>query len=754
MTRNLFSTALASALFLLPSACLRPNSGPPSNAMTTSNQPPRSTVLPVTASPIDFARIAAFPAPGGQVPRRPSFSPDGNLLTFLQSDSEGEQMALFALEKGKSTPTLLLRAAQLVQAGKKLSREEELRRERQRKRISGVTHYAWAKNKNVLMLSLMGNVYARDESGKIEQLSNNPAPDIDPKICSDASKVAFSRSRELYMVHRATKEEVQLTRGAGPNVTRGQSDFNMQEEFDEPSGLWWSPSCDRLAYLEVDETKVGRIPVMGYRKGADLQHHRYPRTGTTNPTTRLGIMDIETKQTLWVDLPKDKNFDPNDNYLGRLHFGQDGKNLFLQRLSRNQKHLALVRVDIATGKAEHILEHHDSSWTAMTKMRPLSGDQLALIWPLQERNHLVLVDGRSGKVNRQLSQGDFDVFDLVDADAEAVMFIANKDAVLDRSLYRADHEGNTTRLSKEPGVHSVTGSLRHGFVDIHSARDRFPRAEVFKPDGTRYATLEVPKDKDFEKLALRTPEFISIERKAKPTLYGAMLKPRNHKPGQRYPAIVMVYGGPHVQTVTNQYNPRLLWQHLADRGFVVFQIDNRGSSGRGHAFESPIYHRMGEVELADQLEGLDWLQEQQFVDKERCGIYGHSYGGYMALMAMFKAPLRFKAAVSGSPVVDWRYYDTGYTERYMSTPANNPEGYATTELSHHASALQGKLFIIHALMDENVHFAHTAKAIDALIAADKDFDLMVFPGERHGYRSPQARRYAYRRVVDYFANEL
>ncbi|MEQ9325061.1 MAG: S9 family peptidase, partial [Polyangiaceae bacterium] len=229
---------------------------------------------------------------------------------------------------------------------------------------------------------------------------------------------------------------------------------------------------------------------------------------------------------------------------------------------------------------------------------------------------------------------------------------------------------------------------------------------------------------------------------------------RDMKPGVAYPLIVMVYGGPGVQTVLDQYNPRLLWQHLADRGFVIWQVDNRGATGRGHDFEIPVDQKMGEVELVDQLRGLDHVTKYPFVDAKRVGIYGHSYGGYMTLIAMLRAPDRFKVGVSGSPVTDWRYYDTGYTERYMGTPQSNPEGYASTSLLDEADKLEGKLMIIHALMDENVHFEHTASMIDALVAADKDFDLLVFPGERHGYRSPNARRYAYRRVVDYFVEHL
>jgi dipeptidyl-peptidase-4 len=216
----------------------------------------------------------------------------------------------------------------------------------------------------------------------------------------------------------------------------------------------------------------------------------------------------------------------------------------------------------------------------------------------------------------------------------------------------------------------------------------------------------------------------------------------------------MVYGGPGVQTVLNRWAPRLLWQHLAERGFCVFQLDNRGSSGRGPAFEGAIKDRLGQVELADQLAGLDAMSAVPFVDGTRAAIYGHSYGGTMSALAMLDAPGRFKVGIVGSPVTNWRFYDTGYTERYMRTPQTNAVGYGDTDVAKNAAKLQGKLFILHALMDENVHFVNAAHLVDSLIAADKKFDLLVFPGERHGYRSPAARVYANHRVVDYLVENL
>ncbi len=315
--------------------------------------------------------------------------------------------------------------------------------------------------------------------------------------------------------------------------------------------------------------------------------------------------------------------------------------------------------------------------------------------------------------------------------------------------------GAPALLTPERGVHAITPSPDgKGFVDEHSASDRPPRAVVRGPDGAIQGELPVPADPDVQRLAIRAPEIVEVKSPGGPTLYGALLKPRHMEPGRRYPTVVMVYGGPGVQMVLDHWSPRLLWQHLADRGFVVFQLDNRGSTGRGPAFQAPIHHHLGKVELEDQLAGLDALSAMPFVDPSRVAIYGHSYGGFMASLAMLSAPGRFKVGIAGAPVTDWRLYDTGYTERYMGTPAENPAGYAESDLAKMAGRLEGKLLLLHALMDENVHFDHSAHLVDALVAAGKHFDLFVFPGERHGYRSPSARRYAMRRVVDYLVENL
>jgi dipeptidyl-peptidase-4 len=367
-------------------------------------------------------------------------------------------------------------------------------------------------------------------------------------------------------------------------------------------------------------------------------------------------------------------------------------------------------------------------------------------------------DRATGKVQAQLTQGPWDVTGVqaVDEDQGVVYFTATKESPLERQLYKVPLKGGEpVRLTSERGVHVTQVSPKAGvYVDIHSARDRAPKAVVRDMTGAILGALPVPEDKEIDALKVRPREMVSFKGPSGDTLYGALLAPRDAKPGDKHPVIVHVYGGPGVQTVLDMWSPSLFWQHLADRGFVVFQMDNRGSTGRGPAFEHPIANRLGKVEMEDQLAGVAYLKTLPYVDGSRMGIYGASYGGFMTALAMFDAPGVFQVGVSAAPVTEWQLYDTAYTERYMGTPKGNAAGYDASDLTKKVGGLTGKLLLVHALMDENVHFQNSADLIDALVNANKPFDLLVFPGERHGYRSPPARKYALRKVVGYFADNL
>jgi dipeptidyl-peptidase-4 len=773
-----------------------PAASPLPHAPATAAQPiaaaapldQRPPILGPEASAVSFDRLAKISEPGWHVPRAFAYSPDGKLLTYLMSEAQDEHMALFAFDLQTKRSSVLLRASDLVKGDKPVSREEELRRERQRKRIQGVTAYAWARRAPALLVPMGGDVFVRTAAGAITRLTETPAPEIDPQICDGAEKVAFVRDGELFVVDVATRRETQLTKGAPEGVTRGLSDFNGQEEFGEPSGFWLSPGCDRLAYLEVDERPVPIHPIVGFRGGKpDLMQQRYPAAGEKNPAVRVGILDLKTQRTVWLKGPVAAEPKPGakggaprlndgapgrltapsapnpaasgERYLGRFRWSPDGKALWLQTLDREQKRLALVRADPATGAVAEVLVETSPTWIDFGDQRLLERSP-RFVWTTMQgaRRHLEVRDAATGARLAGLTSGawDVDVLHAVDEERGRVLFTASRESPLEAHLYAVPLAGGEpARLTRDPGDHKIFARRDgSGYVDLHSAIDRPPKVEVRGADGAALGSLAIPPDPEIAALRIRPPELVSFRGPSGDTLHGALLRPRTIEPGKRYPVVVMVYGGPGAQAVRNAWYPRLLWQHLADRGFVVFQVDNRGTGGRGQAFQDLIYGRLGDLELADQVAGVEHLKTLPFVDGDRVGIYGHSYGGYMATLALLKAPETFRAGVAGSPVTDWRLYDTGWTERYMGLPSMNGTGYEASNLNRMAAGLRGKLLIIHALMDENVHFQHTAELIDALVAADRPFDLLIFPGERHGYRSLPARRYVKRRVVDYFVEHL
>jgi dipeptidyl-peptidase-4 len=717
----------------------------------------RTPILGPEASAVTIEHISRYPKLGVHLPAKVQFSPDGKLITYLQQAPGSPEMTLFALDPATRATKTLLRASDLQKETKPLSREEELRRERQRLMAQGITAYKWAERAAVMLIPFGGDVYVRAESGAVTRLTETAEPEIDPQICATGERAAFVRGGELYVIDVATRRETKLTKGAPEGVTRGLSDFNGQEEFGEHSGFWIAPTCDKIAYLEVDEREVATVPVMGYRGGkVDLMMQKYPAAGAKNPSVKAGVIDLKTQKTTWLKWPREE-----ERYLGRFAWAADGKALYLQALSRDQKRWALARADASTGEAKEILTDTKAAWAEFAPMRLLEerSPKLLITREVGGHEHLALHDAVTGAEIARLTSGDWDVMSIqaIDEERGRALVSATKDGPTERHLYAVPLEkgGAIQRLTAEPGVHFTAPEHRgRMFVDVHSALDRLPKVALRSEAGAALAELPAPVDAELEALKVRSPEIVEVRGPSGDTLYGALLKPRTMEPGRRYPVVVMVYGGPGEQSVLNFWQPNLLWNHLADRNVIVFQLDNRGSAGRGPAFEAHISGRAGEVELIDQIAGLDHLAKLPFVDKDRVGIHGHSYGGTMTLLAMLKAPDRFKVGVAGSPVTDWRFYDTGYTERYMGMPEKNPSGYDGTAILRLAPNLAGKLLLIHGMMDENVHFKNTAVLIDALVAANKPFDMLILPGERHGFRTPSTRQYVYRRTVEYLTANL
>lgn len=374
--------------------------------------------------------------------------------------------------------------------------------------------------------------------------------------------------------------------------------------------------------------------------------------------------------------------------------------------------------------------------------------------------HLYLLD-EGGEVIRPLTGGEWQVDDIVGVDEseQVVYFLATKATPLEKHLYAVSFAGGEPRqITAEAGVHNVVvDPAFETFIDSYNSATQPPTITLRRlSDGELLHTIYEASDPRLDELLLPAPELVTLASRDGETLYGAIFRPPESAGDGPYPTLVYVYGGPQAQLVVNGWQMSIYMraQYLAQQGFLVFVLDNRGMARRGLAFEALLKHNMGDIEVRDQVDGVRWLVEQGLADPERVGVYGWSYGGYMTLMCLVRASETFKVGVAGAPVTHYDGYDTGYTERYLGLPQDNPEGYESGSVMAHVDNLEGKLLLIHGLIDENVHFRHTARLINALIEARKPYDLMLFPDERHSPRNLADRIYMEERLRDYFLVHL
>lgn len=703
---------------------------------------------------LTLAQVAAFPRPGTVAPGRLGFTPDGKAVTYLFSEEGSLVRSLWRYDLASDERRVLAGPPPASMDESALSREEELRRERARLRELGVTDYQFAEKaaEPVLLVPGGGRLWVSVAGNELVELEGSQGA-IDPHLSPDGTQVAFVRNDELWVMAVAGGEPRRVTSGAEPGLTNGLAEFIAQEELDRDRGFWWSPDGSKLAFVRADSRHIKDYTIVHQGKSVvDNEPHRYPFAGEPNAILELHVVDLASGVNARMDLGPD-----SDIYIARVGWRPDGV-LTCQVLSRDQRTLRLLAFD-AAGAASPVLEEHQEPWLN------LHGDTEFLedgrfLW-LSERtgfNHIYLYN-RDGSCSA-LTGGEWVVTHIsrVDEKAGVVYFGATKRSALERHLYSVPLAGGeVTQITAAAGVHGVVMAKDCSrFIDVWTSREHGARVAIRRADGSMEKMLFENAGSTAEELGLAMPEFTTYQAADGSTLHGAVYRPHPLESGRRYPVVVSVYGGPHVQRVMEEWGMTvdLRAQYLAQQGFVVLKVDNRGSSNRGLAFEAAIADRMGTVEVDDQVAAVRELAKLPYVDASRVGIYGWSYGGYMTCMALMRAPDVFKVGVSGAPVTDWDGYDTGYTERYMGTPQSNPEGYKDSSVLSHVSKLRGKLLLVHGMTDENVHFRHTARLIVALTEANKDYDLLVFPEERHMPRDAKGLEYQERRVLEYFEKNL
>ncbi len=711
------------------------------------------------AEKLGIGRMFSAPDLSGASLRSPQISPDGRLIAYLRAGERNkDRLDLWAYDIARRQHRILVESARLVPNERTLSPEEEQRRERQRtSSLSGIVEYQFSPDSRYILVPLAGDLYVYDLHAKpdkaVRRLTHTAGHDTDARFSPLGSYVSFIRDRNLVIHDLASGEERAITHDGGGVISYGTAEFVAQEEMARTTGYWWAPNEKSIAFTRVDESPVPEVERFEiYADRTQVVRQRYPVAGGHNAKVQLFVTGIAPDATaVQVDLGADSDF-----YLARVNWFPDSSALAVQRETRDQKSLTLLRAEPASGTTTELLNEARDTWVELNDNLTFLGKSHQFIWASDRSGyqHLYLYDW-SGKLVRPLTQGDWQVVGDddthgmrgVDETRGLVYFLANAESPLERHLYSVsftDPSIPMRRITIDAGWHAVTMSGdTHSFLDTFSTPDQPPSLTLRSADGAMLADLvpnKLTPDHPYAPYISEhlSAEFGTLSAKDGQTLYYEIIKPRDMEPGRRYPVIVDVYGGPGRQRVRKAWpgyprgNDGFFRQFLAQNGYVVFMLDNRGSGSRGARFETALYHRMGSVEVEDQVTGVNFLRSLPYVDPARIGVFGWSYGGYMALMCMLQAPEVFAAGVSGAPVTDWSLYDTHYTERFMGMPQANPDIYARSSVMHYADRLRGPLLIMHGMADDNVLFAHSTALFKKLQDLNKPFEIMTYPGSKHG----------------------
>ncbi|KAL7214104.1 hypothetical protein ACSBR1_026509 [Camellia fascicularis] len=731
--------------------------------------------------------IVQYPLPGYGAPTSISFSPDDSLITYLFSSDNSLNRKVFIFDPETCKQELVFGPPDGGLDESNISAEEKLRRERSRERGLGVTRYEWVKTslkRKTIMVPSPAGVYFQDLSlqPELKLPSTSSSPIIDPHLSPDGTMLAFVRDYELHVLNLLNNESKQLIFGAdGNGLTHGLAEYIAQEEMDRKNGYWWSLDSKLIAFTEVDSSEIPLFRIMHQGKntvGPEAQEdHAYPFVGASNVKVRLGVVSATGGPVTWMDLHcGEKDGANNDEeYLARVNW-MHGNILTAQVLNRSHSKLKILRFDIKTGQRKVIMVEEQDTWINLHDCfspldKGLAEFSGGFIWASERTGfrHLYLHD-MNGACLGSITDGDWMVEQIagIDEAAGLVYFTGTLDSPLESHLYCAKliPDGNDSlrapqRLTHGRGRHMVV--LDHQmqrFVDIHDSLDSPPRISLCSLQG---GSLIMPLHEQpftiprFRRLQLEPPEIIQIQANDGTVLYGALYKPDIAKFGPPpYKTLISVYGGPSVQLVSDSWmnTVDMRAQYFRSKGILVWKLDNRGSARRGLEFEGSLKHNVGRIDAEDQLTGAEWLIKQGLANVDHIGLYGWSYGGYLSAMTLARFPDIFRCAVSGAPVTSWDGYDTFYTEKYMGLPSENQEGYEFSSVMRHVDNIEGKLLLVHGMIDENVHFRHTSRLVNALVAAGKPYELLIFPDERHMPRRLGDRMYMEERIWDFIERNL
>jgi len=747
-------------------------------------------VVPAAAQQADRPQLTleAIHASGTFMPRNfqgGRWAEEGPVITFVESDGETGETHLISrnLETGERR--------RLIDGGDLYAADVDrlIRIEGYEYSEDGARVLIYTDSELVWRYNTKGFYYVYDlDSNSVEPIGRREdGYQMFAKFSPDGRRVAFVRDRNLFAVTLEDMHEHRLTSdGSEGGIINGTSDWVYEEEFGLRDGWTWGPDGESIAYVQLDETAT-RDFIMADLRGQypDLVRFRYPKAGEQNSEIRVGVVDVESGESrffesgTWFAGGDSLEYIPSLGWTPEI----DGTSyVWFLRLNRDQNRVDVLYGDPADMSTQVMLHEENDSWIDVeTSFGDLAGgtityldDDRHFVW-LSERDgyrHLYLYEN-DGTLVRQLTGGAWNVtsFHSIDFSNDVVYFTSTAATPLERHLYRVPFSGaqaasddGLVQITERPGRHDVTMSRdQNYYIDRFSDHSTPLVTTLHAADGTRLEVLEANEElmERLEGYALPQPEFTSIRGGDGTMLNASIIRPSTFDSSNAYPLLMYVYGGPGSQYVENAWGgDRYLWHaYLAERhGIVIAAVDNRGTGGRSKAFKSATYRRLGVLEAQDQIAAAEHLSTLSYIDADRTGIWGWSYGGYMTLMSLLygDGPDTFELGAAVAPVTDWRQYDTIYTERFMSTPQRNEEGYQISAPINYADRLRESqdLLIIHGDLDDNVHFQNTTQMVEALQGAGKQFDFMFYPGRNHGISGGTTRLHLYTLMTDYIAENL
>lgn len=708
------------------------------------------------APALSFERVFTSPSLDGVVPQSPRLSPDGRWLTVLRNRADDrDRYDLWGFDRQSGQWSMLVDSLKLG-SGKELSEAEKMQRERARVGDrKGIIRYEWSPDGKAIMVPLDGELFLAGIDGSVRKLTSVAEGALNPTLSPKGAFVSFLKDRALYTAPLAGDARRISPDEASETVHWGEAEFVAQEEMDRTTGHWWAPDDSRITAERFDEANVGVVTRAAIgADGTRTFQQRYPAAGTPNAEVSLYVMRPDGSERVEVDLGPDK-----DIYLARVDWAKDGKTLYVQRQNRTQTRLDMLAADPATGKTRVLFSEVAAprSWVNLTSEYRWLKDG-SLIWTSERDGFAHLWHLKGGKWT-QLTRGPWLVGKLVGVDEATgkVFFTATRDDPLAFNLYSLDlkRPGSIARLG-DPGFDHAATMDKSGktLMISRSSPSQPPQTYIADASGKRLAWVEENRVEGQHPYAPflashRAVEFGTIKAVDGTTLHWRMIKPAM-QPGKRYPVFFSHYGGPTSQVVARRWMGALP-QAIVDKGYVWFEIDNRGSDNRGVAFASQLYRAMGTVEVEDQLAGVQFLKTLAFVDPAKIATYGWSYGGYMTVKMLEANPGVYAAGISGAPVTKWELYDTHYTERYLGDPTKEPQVYARANTLADAAKIRDPLLLIHGMADDNVVFENATMLAAKMQGQAVPFEMMFYPGYTHRVGGPKVGLHLWNTIFAFLA---